>query len=356
MAIGLALLAGNALAAADLQPVPIEALRATLAASAPHAFTTQGVEMPVDGTTVFVLPFMAQVVELDVMTTGVVTLTWAARTPGRPFRPLGPPWRHLTLAAGRSTVSLDLRIAKGWTPASQPVLRLTGAGTVVIGAIRTLPVIPDGSLQWAAYDRANFWAPESIGHTTINFLTPSLWSPSGGTWLSDVVAGFAALAFAAVLAAAKLRRRRLRPALALAVAALVAVGLWNLHQLVRFLPAFDLRPTVDVEERIRDNYFVAPDVGALAALARATLRPDERVGTMGPPKGWFSPQTLCFNVAPRPCAVVLPGETVHRGISGVGTLRDDELDAVIAHSAGPLPDGFVPVASLGPSHVVARRR
>jgi hypothetical protein len=255
-------------------------------------------------------------------------------------------------------VRLDLRITEGWTPASVPVLGFTGAGKVVVHAMRVLPLERDSAAAAAAFDRARLWAPESIGHTTINFLTPSFWSASRGVWLTDVVAGAAAVAFVAALAFWRVRRRRLEVARALAVAALVSAGLWNVHLLVRFLPAFKLHPTPDVEERIRDNYEVAPDVGALAALARATLGPGERVGAVGVPKGWFAPQTICFNLAPRRCAILSAGvpESVHAGISGVGRLRDDELDALVMYRAGPVPPGFVPVAALGTNAVVARRR
>jgi hypothetical protein len=80
---------------------------------------------------------------------------------------------------------------------------------------------------------------------------------------------------------------------------------------------------------------------------------------MGVPKGWFAPQTLCFNLAPRPCAIVPAGvrEPEHAGISSVGRLRDDELDAIVAYRPGvPVPEGFTPVAALGQSLYVARRR
>ena len=343
-------------AASDLLPVPLEGLRGELDLSTPHAFTARGLEIDVDGNTVLPLGLAAQVAELEVEASGPVTLTWAARTTGRQFTPFGPPWRHLTLPRQRETLRLDLRIASGWSPASELVLGLHGAGRVVIHAIRVLPNAARAAEQRTAYDRAVFWAPEGIGHTTINLLTPSYWSASRETWLADVVAGAAVLAFVATLLAAKLRRRRVRPGIALAAAALVAVGAWNLHLLVRFLPMFNLRPTPDREQRIRENHYVSTEVGALAALARATLRDDERVGAMGHPKAWFAAQTLCFNVAPRRCAIVVPGEQVHRGIAGVGRLRSDEIDAIVAHRAGPLPDGFVPVASLGSSLVVARRR
>jgi hypothetical protein len=343
-------------AASELRAVPLDALRGKLDTSAAYAFTRRGLEIDVDGNTALSTGLAARVAELDVEATGPVTLTWAARSPAKPFTPFGPPWRHLTVPRERATVRLDLRIATGWSPAAELVLGLTGSGRVVVHAIRILPNASDGSEQQAAYDRALFWAPEGLGHTTINLLTPSYWSASRGTWLSDVLAGAAVLALVATLLAAKLRGRRVRTGVALAAAALVAVGAWDLHLLVRFLPALNLEPTPDTERRIRENYYVATEVGALAALARATLRDDERVGAMGHPKSWFAAQTLCFNLAPRRCAIVVPGEPVHRGISGVGQLRDDELDAIVAHRAGPLPDGFVTVASLGPTLVVARRR
>ena len=351
-------LASPAASAAEPVPVPLESLRGRLETTLPHAFTAEGLELSVDGNASVSLPLAGQVLELDVESSGPVMLTWASRTPGRPFHPFGPPWRHLTLPRRRTIVRLDLRTSEGWTPASTPMLGLTGAGKVVVHGLRLLPLERDPAAAAAAFDRARLWAPESIGHTTINFLTPSFWSASRGVWLSDVVAGAAAVAFAAALAFSWLRRRRLAVARALAAAALVAAGLWNVHLLVRFLPSFALRPTLDVEARIRDHYDVAPDVGALAALARATLRPDERVGAMGVPKGWFAPQTLCFNLAPRRGVILSAGvsEPEHAGISGVGRLRDDELDAIVAYRAGPLPPGFVPVAALGSSAVVARRR
>jgi hypothetical protein len=39
----------------------------------------------------------------------------------------------------------------------------------------------------------------------------------------------------------------------------------------------------------------------------------------------------------------------------VGRLRLDEMDAIVAIGAGPLPDGFVPVAAVSRRAVVARR-
>ena len=74
-------------------------------------------------------------------------------------------------------------------------------------------------------------------------------------------------------------------------------------------------------------------------------------------KDWFAPQTLCFYLAPRRCAVVKPGEPEYLGISGVERLRPDELDVIVAfRAADPLPEGFVPIARMSPHVLVARRR
>ncbi len=337
--------------------VSLQALRGRIESPGTLSFTPRGLEIQVDGNTPLALPFAAQALEADVEADGPVMLTWAARVKGEQSHPFGTSWRHVTLPRKVRRVALDLRIADGWTPIAQPVLVLTGSGRVVFHALRALPVPSDPAELRAAFDRAMLWAPESFGQTTINLLNPSFWSASRGIWLSDVVAGAAGLALVGALAAMRLRGRRPRPGLALAAGALVALGAWNIHFfLVRFLPMLNLHPTFDAEERIRNNYYVSPDVGALAALARSALRSDERVGAIGPSNGWFAAQTICFNLAPRRCVILKPGEREHVGISGVGRLRDDEIDAIVAYRAGPLPDGFVPVAALGPSAVVARRR
>jgi hypothetical protein len=227
---------------------------------------------------------------------------------------------------------------------------------VTIRGVRVLPPDPDPARQVEAFDRANFWAPESLGHTTINLLTISYWTASTGRWLADVVALAAAIAFAIVLAVTRLRGGRPRPALALAVAALVASGLFGAHLLVRFVPAFDLRPTPDPETRIRENYWMLPDVGSLAELAREKLAPTDRVGIVARDRDWFAPQTICFNLAPRPCVFLRPNEQVHHGISGVGALREDEIDAIVFFRGDWTPPGFERVAGLGPTRYLARRR
>jgi hypothetical protein len=357
LAAALALSPGLAAAEEPFRPISLEALRGKLDTPSPHELGPGGLRIPVDGNTSVGLPLTAALLELDVEASGPVSLTWASRTAGVPFRPFGPPWRHLALPRARQLVVLDLRITDGWNAQARPVFGLTGTGVVTIHGLRVSPVPRDPARIVEDFDAAVRWAPEGPGHTTINFLTPSFWKASARSWLPDVVALAGVVAFAAALGISWLRRRRLDLGRALAAGCVVAAALWNVHLLARLLPAFHLRPTFDVEERIREHYDVAPDVGALAALARATLRPDERVGVLGSQGNWFAPQTICFNLAPRPCVTLTAGapQPAYRGISRVGSLRLEELDAIVAYRAAPLPEGFTPVAALGNSAIVARR-
>jgi hypothetical protein len=342
---------------AELVPVSLDSLRGRIDGGPPVALTGRGLEIPVEGNAALALPFPAQELELDLETAagGPFLLTWANRSE-RQLRAFGPPWRYAEVPRARGTLRVDLRIAPGWAPSAQPVLLLRGAGTVAVHGVRALPAPRDAEESRAAYDRAQLWAPESVGHTTINFLTPAFWSASRGTWLADVIAGAALAVLAGALAVARLRHGRFRLGLAAPLAALFALAAWDAHFLARFLPMANVSVEPDAEVRIRENYYFDPEFGALAALARATLRPDERVGAMGAPRDWFGPQTLCFAVAPRPCAIVKPGEAVHAGISGVGRLRSDEIDAIVSLRGGPLPDGFAPVAAVDGEALVARRR
>jgi hypothetical protein len=344
-------------AAADgaFLPVPLASLDARVESDGPISLTARGLELDVDDWRHLVLPFSAQELEIDVEADVPVLLTWASRS-GGPVLLYGPPWRYARLPQPGGALRLDLRQTVGWTTTAKPVLLLGGAGHVVVRALRARPVPTDPRAARRALDRALLWAPESVGHTTINTLTSSHWSASRGIWLTDVLAGSAAAIGVAVLAFHRLRRGRWRPGLALAAAALFALGGWNAHFLVRFLPIANLAVTPDPEARIRDNYYFAPEVGALAALARKTFRPDERVGVMGAEKDWFAPHTLCFNLAPRPCAIVNAGAEEHAGIQGLGPLRTEELDVIVSFRGGPLPDGFVRVAQVSPRAFVARRQ
>jgi hypothetical protein len=231
------------------------------------------------------------------------------------------------------------------------VLLLDGAGRVIVHRLAARFPPADRAEALADGDRAARWAPESVDHRTVNVLTPSWWSESRGVWLADVVA---AIALAVGLAVAAVLRGR-RRGVALVAGVAVALAAWDVHLLVRLLPALATpAPALDPEARIRDGYPFAPEVGALAAAARAAVRADERVGAMS--DDWFAPEALCFDLAPRRCAILQPGAQVHPGLQGVDRLRDDELDVLVGYRAGPPPPGFDVVAQLSPRAWVARRR
>lgn len=330
-----------------------------LAALAPRLETSAGVVVRPDGLALVlahqhavVLPFAAEELELDLEGDPNVLLSWTTLGP-EPLGVIRPPWRYRLVPRARATVRLDLRQTDGWDPSRRAVLLLDGAGTVVIHRLAAHLPPADAAAALDDADRARRWASESVDHRTVNVLTPSWWSERRGVWLADAVAALAAAVGLAVAFA--LRRRERGTGIALVAGAAVAFAAWDVHLLVRLLPALaSPAPALDPEVRLRDGYPFAPEVGALAVAARAALRPGERVGAMA--DDWFAPEALCFDLAPRPCAILQPGQRVHPGLGGVGRLRDDELDALVGYGVGPPPPGFAVVARTSPRAWVARRR
>src|SRR6266540_155048 len=355
--LALALASGPARAVAQggFTAVPLEWISTRLNPSARATLTPQGLRFDVDGPSQVFLPFAAERLELELEADGPILLIWAVQV-GSQAMTWGRPWRYEVAPRRRTTVKVDLATVAGWTNAARPVLAFDGYGHVLVRAIRVLSPPADVEEARRAYDRARFWSPESVGPVLINSVTPVLWSESRGTSFADVVALVALLSFAAALGILRRRGGRWRPGVALAAATLVALGLWNAHFLVRFVPMANLGPTPDPEERIRANYYYLPEFGALAALARATIRPEERVAAVGKPKSWFASQTLCFDLAPRRCVILRPDEEVHAGISGVGSLRTSDVDVIVSYRGPELPQGFVPVAAVSPRSYIARRR
>jgi hypothetical protein len=262
----------------------------------------------------------------------------------------------VALGPGRRALDLDLLPTAGWSRRAVPVLLVDGTGRLRIHTLRAAQFLGTDADASRAHAVALIRGPDAIGHTTINFLAPLPPEPTTGRDLPELF-GLGGLAvFAAALAGVRLARRRWRPDLAAAAAALAMAGGWDVLAAVRLAPALQLAPEPDPELRIRDHYYFAPDLGQLAALARATLGPSERVGVLGGARDWFGPQTLCFNLEPRPCAVLDRGTGSGHRISGVGRLRLDDLDAIVTiDPEEPLPAGFVPVALVSRNALVARR-
>jgi hypothetical protein len=356
-AVALLAAAAPALARANrgLETIPLEQLAARLDPSSRATLGPDGLRFDVDGPSRTILPFAAEELEMELQADGPILLIWAVQVGTQPT-PWGRPWRYRTAPTAPTRVRVDLKTVAGWTPAARPAIGFDGSGHVLFRAIRARRPPADLDEARRAYDRARFWAPESPGPVLINAVSPVLWNESRGTWFADVVALAAAACAAGVLAAARWRTGRWSPPLALGAGAAVALLLWNGHFLFRFLPMANLRPTLDPEERIRANYYYLPEFAGLAALARATIGPGERVGVAGSPRGWFAPQTMCFNLAPRRCVILRPGEDVHHGVSGVGTLRTADVDVVVSYRGTELPAGFERVSGVGLRAFIARRR
>jgi len=295
--------------------------------------------------------------ELDVAASSTFLVSFATGTPQRPPAWYGPPWRYQAIGPGRATLRADLLATAGWQPDHQPLLLLRGSGRVDVTGLR-VAVAPQGPAVLDALDHAWRWAPESPGHTTINFLTPPWWRITQGERLQDVLLPGGLVVLVAALAAWRAWRGAWRPGLALAAAALLATAAFDAQLLARFLPvAADVSLRLDPEARLREHYRFAPAVGQLAALARERLPETARVGVLGAAGDWFSPQTLCFHLFPRPCARFAPGEVVGKGISDVGALRLADLDALLVIDPGaPAPPDFLPVAAVSPTAWLAARR
>lgn len=350
----LALLAGPPPA---MREVDLPAIASGFLATAELYRTAQGIEVFADGRTVLVLPLPGtQELELDYQAAGPTLLTFGNHDGVTEINPTARPWRYRRLVNGRGTLRLDLRQAGGFTVSTRPYLVLQGTGRFTLARLRARPLPADREAVLEGFDRALLWAPNAIDHTTINLLETPMWSASRGIHLYAVL-GVAFLALtAAVLLGLRALRGRWRPRLALAAGALAAVAAGDGVFLAKVLPALDLSVELDPEARIRENYAFDPQAGALAALARATLRPDERVGVACPSYNWYARELFCFNLAPRRCVFADPGQPVHAGLSGVDRLRPDELDAIVSfQSDEPLPPGFVRVAQVGPRAFVARR-
>jgi len=343
-----------------MREIPADDLAKVVQSNVALSVSSRGLRVPVAKQTALVLALQgAQELEIEYEASGILLLTFLTVDPSTHALPdhRGPPYRYLRVRPGRGRVSLDLLSTAHWSRAGLPYLLLEGAGSLTITGLRYRTSPADSTSNRAALDRAVFWAPFSVGYTTINLLDPAFWSFTAKTFLFDRL-GIAFLALTAVLVLSYLLARRgFQPGKSVAFAALLVAGPANLLFLAKLVPAASLSVRLDPEDRIRENYAYAPKLGALASLARATLRADERVGVRGNGTDWFAPEALCFNLAPRRCATVVPGAPEYSGLSRVDRLRPDEIDAIVSIDTDePLPEGFVKVAEVSGNAFVARRR
>jgi hypothetical protein len=343
--------------ASAFETVPLSFVERYAESDGPTLLTPTGLVLPVSRSQTLVLPLPGlDRLELDLVSEGHFRLVWtnenAADVGGST-----PPPPFLVIRPGPSTISLDTLIAPSRDPGSRPVLEFLGSGTLTITGARASRATGGREELARRAALATLLAPQTIWPATINFLQRPLVSASPACWFDDAVALLSALA-AAVAVAAAWRRMGRRGALAagLVAACLTATLLSDALLLVRFLPAFRLAPTPSPEERIAENYYFHPELGVVAALARSTLPVTDRVGVIGPPGDWFSSQTLCFNLAPRPCVRIDGKGPTYGGISEVERLAIDQLDSIVVVSSDAAPPpGFQSVAAVNRFSFVARR-
>lgn len=352
----IAALAPTAGAATSAAPVPIEALARHVETDGRVLLAPEGLVLDVIRRQTLALPVRdAARLELDLRSEGYFALTWTHEGPPLETPAFWPP-PLLDVAPGKATVALDLLVGGAPRPGARPLLTVVGSGRLVIAAVRAAP----GGHDLSDVERRAAWStlvsPQPHWPAAINFVNAPALSLRPVVWFADAVAVLAAVV---AVAAGAIAWRRLGRVRALAVALLTACVSATLASdallLARYLPGFRLAPTPDPEDRIRAHYDFDPDVGVLAALARATLPLSDRVGVVAPADEWFPAQTLCFDLAPRPCVKIAGDGPRYSGISGVGTLALDELDAVVVATDRAPPPGFVPVAVASPGNYVARR-
>ncbi len=322
-------------------------IAAQLQASGPVQLGEAGIELTVDQRAFLMLPLPgARAVTLELTSDSAFTVFFLSEDGNG-----GPPARYRRIDPGSTVLRANLLETEGWSSTSRPVLRFDGTGHVVLRRIRSTE--PTAAAQ-GALDRALRFMPESVGHTTINVLTPPLVAAQPRVYLTGVVAVAALVVLFLAAIVARLHPRRW--AVAFASAGLAAFAVFDAHfLLVRYLPI--VRPLrLDPEARIAKNYYFAAEVGELAALARKTLPLSARVGVLGRADDWFGPQTLCFNLQPRPCVYLKPTAHEHVGIGGWPLLRDDELDAIVVYDAvASLPGNWKIVAKVSDNAYVALR-
>jgi hypothetical protein len=358
--------AGLGRAARSRSAVAFAALVALLAGcpGAPRGASPREIALPpggigirADGVTMSMLPIDGvEDLELEYRASGHLHLTWGTAETPEDMRSIAVPWRHAVVAPGTGSLRLDLRTTPAWSPARHPYLRVAGTGELVITRLRAVPVTRNGARLVDDQDAAWRWAPVSVDHSTVNLLDPPYWKVSTPSLLFHRLGWLFLALTAAGCAGMALWRRSFRPGPVVALAALSTMALGNGVAWARLLPVLDLRLPSGREERIRDGYRLDAEIGPLAALARAHLRPDDRVGILVAPGAWYPWEALCFNLAPRRCVHLEPGAAESMGLQGVDRLRLEDLDAVVTfHPVDPIPPGFVPVASLNPNATVARR-
>jgi hypothetical protein len=317
-----------------------------------------GISVDVDKRSMLVFPFEgATQVTFDVEADGIFLLSWFTADQQMKARVFGPPWRYVSLHPGeRRSLDLNLLEMPDWFSLASPGIRLKGTGRVSITRLRWRSFAGNALEAAKAHETALRFSTDAIGHTTINGLLRPVWSLARPTFVPEILSLAGFLMFVMVLLGLRIRRTGWATGQAATVAILAVAVAYDLYALGRLVPALHLQVEPDPDLRIRDNYYFAPEIGALSFLAREHLGPAEKVGVQGDATDWFGPQTICFNLAPHPCVILDPTRSTGAGISGVRHLDVNDLDAIVVYDApDSLIPGFTPVAQLNRNAYVAHR-
>lgn len=333
------------------EPIDFQTILPRIQSSAPGGVVNGGLAFKVEKSLVLILPLPAvQSIEFDAETDGYFTLHWLAEA-NAPLSPNMIP--NMTLLRGTTHCDLDMRICQNWSRESLPRLEIVGAGTLTLKNLAMTRIHPDTDIA-ATRATAQFWAPERIRGTTINFLTPVYWSSEGGySW--TFVWGCAFAVFFAIYAIVSISQKKLRKPSLVALSCLAWVLIYQLQFVIRFYPMLNKGVLVSNDDKLR-NYPLSPGLGQLVVMAKEAI-PENAQVIIDAKKDDWSAQILCFNLAPRRCGYKLIADDKLAGIMQANTISIPEATYWVSYfGETPLPKEFEKVYSQSALLFVARRK